>query len=101
MAKVWFVRPQNKMIALGGKPAYQGEMQQLIWPLDLGLHRFHGTIPLVPNDETPQEFAPEDKVFVEVTDEDMKMGTSYQVGFYSSPYSPKAAIARLGQPYQR
>ncbi|MSQ47003.1 MAG: hypothetical protein EXR78_01235 [Deltaproteobacteria bacterium] len=100
MAKVWFVRPQNKMIALGGKPAYQGEMQQLIWPLDLGLHRFHGPIPLVPNDETPQEFAPEDKVFVEVTADDMKMGTSYQVGFYSSPYSPKAAIARLGQPYQ-
>ena len=100
MAKVWFVRPQNKMIALGGKPAYQGEMEQLIWPLVLGLHRFHGTIPLVPDDQLPQEFAAEDKVFVEVTADDMKLGTSYQVGFYSSPYSPKAAIARLGQPYQ-
>jgi len=99
MAKVWFVRPQNKMIALGGKPAYLRDLEKLIWPLDLGLHRFHGTIALVPNDQLPQEFAAEDQVLVEVTTMDMKLGTSYQVGFYSSPYSPKAAIARLGQPY--
>lgn len=101
MAKVWFVRPQNKLVALGGRPAFQGNLQELIWPLDLGLHRFYGTGPLVPDDEPPpKEFAAEDKVLVEVTAEDMKLGTSYQVGFYSSPYSPKAVIARLGQAYQ-
>jgi hypothetical protein len=102
MAYVWFVRPQNKLVALGGRPAYQGELQKLIWPLDIGLHRFHGTEPLAPDDQPPpKEFAPEDKVLVEVTAEDIRSRTSYQVGFYSSPYSPKAVIARLGQPYQR
>jgi hypothetical protein len=101
MAKVWFVRPQNKLVALGGRPAYQADLQALIWPLDLGLHRFYGTTSLTPDDEPPpKEFAPEDKVLIEVTAEDIKPGTSYQVGFYSSPYSPKAVIARLGQPYQ-
>lgn len=101
MAKVWFVRPQNKLVAIGGRPAYHGELQKLIWPLDIGLHRFYGTTPLSPDDEPPsRELAPGDIVLVEVTAEDMKSGTSYQVGFYSSPYSPKAVIARLGQPYQ-
>jgi hypothetical protein len=101
MAKVWFVRPQNKLVALGGRPAYQGDLQELIWPLDLGLHRFYGTPSLSSDDEPPpKEFAHEDKVLVEVTAEDVKPGTSYQVGFYSSPYSPKAVVARLGQPYQ-
>jgi hypothetical protein len=101
MAKVWFVRPQNKLVAIGGRPAYHGELQKLIWPLDIGLHRFYGTDPPVPDDQPPpKEFAAEDKVLVEVTAEDLRLRTSYQVGFYSSPYSPKAVIARLGQPYQ-
>jgi hypothetical protein len=34
-------------------------------------------------------------VLVEVTKEDVVAGTNYRVGFYSSPYSPKAAVERL------
>jgi hypothetical protein len=34
-------------------------------------------------------------VLVEVTADNVVAGTNYQVGFYSSPYSPKAASERL------
>lgn len=99
MAKVWFVRPQNRLVALGGRPVYEGPLDSFIWPLDIGLHRFYtegllsqDTLPL------PSEFTPDDMVLVEVTPMDISPGTNYRVGFYSSPYSPQAAIARLGPP---
>jgi len=102
MAKVWFVRPHHRLLALGGRPAYEGPLDSLIWPLDLGLHRFYTAGPLFPDTEPlPPEFAPQDMVLVEVTPADISPGTNYQVGFYSSPYSPKAAVARLGSPWQQ
>ena len=101
MAKVWFVRPQNLLIALGSRPAYEGDLEKLIWPLDIGLHRYYTDEPPVEDsDPPPTEFAHHDMVLLEVTPADVKAGTNYQVGFYSSPYSPKAAIARLGKAYQ-
>src|SRR5215831_4128823 len=101
MAKVWFVRPQNRLVALGDRPAYEGELERLIWPLDIGLHRFYTAGPLAQEGEPPaQEFAHGDMVLVEVTPADVTVGSNYRVGFYSSPYSPKAAISRLGPPYQ-
>jgi len=101
MAKVWFVRPQNLLVALGGRPAYEGDLEKLIWPLDIGLHRYYTDEPPVEDsDPPPTEFAHHDMVLLEVTPADVKAGTNYRVGFYSSPYSPKAAIVRLGAPYQ-
>lgn len=101
MAKVWFIRPQNLLIALGGRPAYEGSVEKLIWPLDIGLHRYYTAGPLTeePN-PPPADFSQHDMVLLEVTADDLTPGTNYRVGFYSSPYSPKAAIARLGEPYR-
>jgi hypothetical protein len=99
MAKVWFVRRQNRLVPLGGRPAYEGPLEAFIWPLDIGLHRFYADGPLAQESEPlPTEFAREDMVLVQVTPTDIAQGTNYQVGFYSSPYSPTAAIARLGPP---
>jgi hypothetical protein len=100
MAKVWFVRSQNRLLALGGRPAYEGNLEKLIWPLDIGLHRYYTDGPLDEDTEPPPtDFAQHDMVMLEVTPEDLRAGTNYRVGFYSSPYSPKAAIERLGEPY--
>jgi hypothetical protein len=97
MAKVWFVRRQNRLVALSGRPAYEGPLDSFIWPLDIGLHRFYTEGPLSQDtDPFPKEFNPDDMVLVEVTRADATAGSNYCVGFYSSPYSPKAAIARLG-----
>jgi len=101
MAKVWFVRSQNRLVALGGRPAYEGELEKLIWPLDIGLHRYYTEGPLDEDaDPPPTEFAQHDMVLLEVTSADVAAGSNYCVGYYSSPYSPKAAISRLGTPYQ-
>lgn len=99
MAKVWFVRPENRLVALGNRPAYEGPLESFIWSLDLGLHRFYTNGPLSQNSEPPpQGFMKEDMVLVEVTPADITPESSYRVGFYSSPYSPNTAIARLGPP---
>jgi hypothetical protein len=99
MAKVWFVRRQNRLVALGGRPVYEGPLDSFIWPLDIGLHRFYTEGPLAQDSELlSTEFIPEDMVLIEVTPADVAQGTNYRVGFYSSPYSPKTAIARLGPP---
>lgn len=96
MAKVWFVRRQNRLIALGGRPVCEGGLEALIWPLDVGLHRYYtATPPAIEDEPLPKEFSPNDMVLVEVTKEDVVAGTNYRVGFYSSPYSPKAVIERL------
>jgi hypothetical protein len=99
MAKVWFVRPQNRLVALSSRPVYEGPLDSFLWPLDVGLHRFYTEGPLAHGaDPLPKEFAPHDMVLVEVTPTDVSPGTNYRVGFYSSPYSPNAAMARLGPP---
>jgi hypothetical protein len=96
MAKVWFARRQNRLVALGGKPVYEGDLEALVWPLDLGLHRYYTDQSLaLEHDPLPEEFAPQDMVLVEVTDDDIVAETNYQKGFYSSPYSPKTALQRL------
>ena len=77
------------------------DLEKLIWPLDIGLHRYYTAGPLVEDAAPPPtEFAHHDMVLLEVTSADVTAGSNYQVGFYSSPYSPKAAISRLGVPYQ-
>jgi len=101
MAKVWFVRSQNRLVALGGRPAYEGPLDSFLWPLDIGIHRFYTDQP--PSQDggpPPREFGPSDLVLVEVTPADVSPGSNYRAGFYTSPYSPKAAVARLGPPYQ-
>lgn len=96
MAKVWFVRQQNRLVVLGGKPVHEGDLEALIWPLDIGLHRyFTNKAPAVEKDPLPSEFASSDMVLVEVTPDDVVAGTNYRVGFYSSPYSPAAVLQRL------
>lgn len=96
MAKVWFARRQNRLVALGGKPVCEGDLEALIWPLDLGLHRYHTDQKLAVEDEPlPEEFTPQDVVLVQVTKDDVIAGTNYKEGFYSSPYSPKTAKQRL------
>ena len=106
MAKVWFVRRENRLVALGGRPAYTVPLDSLIWPLDLGLHRFYATPPpaldagSAPSPDTlrPEDMV-EDMVLVELTPADIPADSSYTVGFYSSPYSPRKAIERLGTPW--
>jgi hypothetical protein len=74
----------------------EGALDSLIWPLDIGLHRYFTDKPLTIEDEPlPHTFSPNDVVLVEVTADDVEAGTNYRVGFYSSPYSPKAAGDRL------
>ena len=102
MAKVWFVRRENKLIALGGKPAYDRPFDSIQWPLDIGVNRFYSDqAPVV--DPTPpmQDASSDDLVLVELQRDDLSTaGSSYKVGFYSSPYSPKAAAERLGPPWE-
>ena len=99
MARVWFVRPEHRLTALGGRPAYEGPLDTFIWPLDLGLHRFYSADPPQRvSDSVPVNWKPEDFILVEVTQEDLAPGSGYRPGFYSSPYSPREAIRRLGLP---
>lgn len=102
MAKVWFVRRENRPVALGGRPAYETSFEDIVWPLDIGVHRFQATQPPAVDAATQPpgpEFVAQDMVWVELTPADVPAGSSYRVGFYSSPYSPKAAVARLGEPW--
>jgi hypothetical protein len=70
-----------------------------MWPLDIGLHRFLGESPIhAVSKSDEREFEPDDMVLVEVTEEDLTDTTSYKPGFYSSPYSPREAVRRLGPP---
>lgn len=99
MAKVWFVRPEHRLMALGGPPAYEGPLDRFIWPLDLGLHRFYSADPPQQAADSPLvNLQPQDFVLVEVSQEDLVPGSGYKPGFYSSPYSPGEAIRRLGPP---
>ncbi len=101
MAKVWFVRQDNRLIALGGKPAYDRPFESVQWPLDIGVNRFHtDQAPALDPDPPPQDVSSVDMVLVELQRDDISIESSYQIGFYSSPYSPRAAVERLGQPWE-
>ncbi len=98
MAKVWFIRQENRLIAVGGKPAYERPFESIQWPLDIGVHRFYTDHAPDPGLPAP-EVSSADLVLVELQRGDVAAGSSYKVGFYSSPYSPRAVAERLGQPW--
>ena len=101
MAKVWFVRQDNRLVAVGGKPAYDRPFEDIQWPLDIGVNRFHtDQAPVVDSDPPPEDVSSLGIVLVELQRVDLSSaGSSYKVGFYSSPYSAKAVAERLGQPW--
>ena len=100
MAKVWFVRQDNRLIAVGRKPAYDRPFESIQWPLDIGVHRFYTDQAPTPAADPPaQDVSSADLVLVELQRDDVAVESSYKVGFYSSPYSPRAAAERLGQPW--
>ena len=101
MAKVWFIRQQNRLIAVGGKPAYERPFETIQWPLDIGVHRFYtDQAPTLDSSRPAQDASSADLVLVELQGSDVAAGSSYKVGFYSSPYSPRAVAERLGQPWE-
>lgn len=100
MAKVWFIQQQNRLIAVGGKPAYERPFESIQWPLDIGVHRFYtDRAPTLDSSLPTQDASSADMVLVELQGSDVAAGSSYKVGFYSSPYSPRAVAERLGQPW--
>ena len=100
MAKVWFIQQQNRLIAVGGKPAYERPFESIQWPLDIGVHRFYtDQAPTLDSNFPTQDVSSANLVLVELQGSDVAAGSSYKVGFYSSPYSPRAAAERLGQPW--
>ena len=101
MAKVWFVRQENRLIAVGGKPAYDRPFETIQWPLDIGVHRFHTDQAPAPDPgPPPPDVSSADMVLVELQRDEVSAESNYKIGFYSSPYSPRAAAARLGQPWE-
>ena len=101
MAKVWFIQQHNRLIAVGGKPAYERPFESIQWPLDIGVHRFYtDQAPALDPSLPAQDVASADMVLVELQQSDVVAGSSYKVGFYSSPYSPRAAAERLGPPWE-
>ena len=99
MAKVWFVRRRNRLFALGGGPAYERPFASVQWPLDIGVHRFHGAQAPALDPDAASDVTAADLVLVEVLEDDLARGSNYRLGVYSSPYSPQAAVARLGTPW--
>jgi hypothetical protein len=90
MAKVWFARRQNRLVALGRKPLYEGDLEALIWPLDIGLHRYYTDKPLVIEDEPlPHAFSPNDMVLVEVSSRRRGGRNNYQVDSFFSVLAKK------------
>ena len=101
MAKVWFIQQHNRLITVGGKPAYERPFESIQWPLDIGVHRFYTNQALALDSSLPaQDVSSADMVLVELQQSDVAAGSSYKVGFYSSPYSPRAAAERLGPPWE-
>ncbi len=99
MARVWFVRRHGgQWVAPGGVPAYERPLASLIFPLDLGVHRFVSSERPQPAPELPAE-PPEalKHVFVDVdaADLDGLIFSGYRPGIYDSPYSPAEVARRL------
>ena len=99
MARVWFVRRHGaQWIAPGPQPAFERPFEALVFPLDLGTHRFVDDERPVPAPELPAEL-PEalHKVFIEVEPKDLAglEFSGYRAGIYDSPYSPREVARRL------
>jgi len=102
MAKIWFVqRHGERWLAPGGRPAYELPLSTIIFRLDLGPQRWLSderpepapNLPPVP----PESLA---RVIVETSAADLEAleFTTFRVGFYDSPYSPREAARRLESP---
>lgn len=99
MARVWFVRRLGgQWVAPGGRPAFELPLAELIFPLDLGVHRLVTDERPHPAPELPNE-APSGlrRVFVEVEPRDVAVleFSGYVPGVYDSPYSPREVARRL------
>lgn len=99
MARVWFVRRHGgQWVAPGGAPAFDRPLAELIFPLDLGVHRLVSSERPEPAPALPAE-PPEalQRVFVEVDARDLEgmVFSGYRPGIYDSPYSPAEVARRL------
>lgn len=99
MARVWFVRRHGgQWIAPGGQPACERPLADLIFPLDLGVHRTVSTERPLAAPDLPAE-PPEalQHVFVEVEAADLAAlpFSAYRPGIYDSPWRPAEAARRL------
>jgi hypothetical protein len=99
MARVWFVRRRGgQWAAPGGQPAFDLPFADLIFPLDVGTHRYVDDDRPVPAPDLPRQ-DPEtlQKVFIEVEPKDLTdlEYAGYRPGFYDSPYSPREGVRRL------
>ncbi|MDX2170314.1 MAG: hypothetical protein SF182_24795 [Deltaproteobacteria bacterium] len=99
MARVWFVRRHGgQWVAPGGSAAFERPLSELIFPLDLGVHRL---VTSERPDPAPGLAAepPEalQRVFVEVGEADLDgmIFSGYRPGIYDSPYSPAEVARRL------
>ena len=100
MAKIWFVRRRGtQWLAPGGAPAFTAPLAQIVFALDLGVHRrLDAADAPRPAPELPAEPAERlQRVVVEIDDGDLRERTlsGYLPGIYDSPLSPGAAAARL------
>jgi hypothetical protein len=100
MAKVWFVRRRGgQWIAPGGVPVFEAPLQDLVFKLDIGTHRWlsaeHPTPAPELAGETPNQLT---KVVIQTDEGDLRgqISTAFRVGFYDSPYSPREVARRLG-----
>ena len=99
MARVWFVRRHGgQWVAPGGAPAFERPLAELIFPLDLGVHRRMSSERAIAAPDLAAE-APEalQRVFVDVEAGDLEgqIFSGYHPGVYDSPYSPAAVARRL------
>jgi hypothetical protein len=99
MARVWFVRRHGgQWVAPGGAPAFDRPLAELIFPLDLGVHRLVSSERPEPAPTLPAE-PPEalHRVFVEVEGRDLEgmIFSGYHPGIYDSPYAPAEVARRL------
>jgi hypothetical protein len=100
MARVWFVRRRGvQWVAPGGAPACERPLEDLVFRLDLGPHRYLSDETPLP-DPTVAAVPPQEllRVMIETTSDDLSRHpfSGYAVGYYDSPYSPGEAAHRLG-----
>jgi hypothetical protein len=101
MAKVWFVRRHGeRWIAPTARPAYEMPLSNLVFRLDLGPQRWLSDERPEPEPcEEPVDPKSLQRVIVETSPDDLTDEfTSFRVGFYDSPYSPREVMRRLGPP---
>jgi hypothetical protein len=98
MANVWFVhRVGGAWKTVAAEPAYRTPLGDLIFRLDLGPQRRLSARNVPERDDLAADITPETKVFVEVTDADVREAYfgGYFPGWYDSPYAAPEARRRL------